>query len=174
MFVQQVDPILILKPAAFTLEMVSSASKVHDGSEVDEVCARLSEHYHVHRFNEFRTWRMGDVSNRSRLFIVGFCRERVGQEGARFRFPQPVYDSTCFPVALDVAIPDSQVPEQYIINDTPFMLPQSQPIPGRLHKIATSGKGMGHSSHPHSIYSWLSLFHTTTTHGGGGRMPMLS
>ena len=88
MFVQQVDPILTLKPAAFTLEMVSSASKVHDGSEVDEVCARLSEHYHVHRFNEFRTWRMGDVSNRSRLFIVGFCRERVGQEGARFQFPK--------------------------------------------------------------------------------------
>ena len=109
MFVKQVDPILAIQPTAFVLEMVSSAAQVHDGSEVDEVCSRLSKKYHVHKMDRLRTWTMGDVSNRSRMFIVGFHRERVGQEGERFRFPSPVYDSTRFPIAADLAIPDEEV-----------------------------------------------------------------
>ena len=174
MFTAQMDSILTIRPKAFVLEMVSSATRVHDGSEVDEVVSRLSEFYHVHKEDNFRVWTQGDVSNRSRMFIVGFDREHVGQEGARFQFPKPTFDDRRFPIALDVCIPDDDVPEAYIINDTPFMLKWKDPKPGLLHKLAKSGESMGLSSHPNSVYSWLSLFNTTTTYGGGGRFPMLS
>ena len=124
MFVKQVDPILTLRPKAFMLEMTSNAVNVNEGREVREVCSRLSEHYYVHKVDRVQTSKYMDVSNRSRLIIVGFDKVILGEYGKNFQFPNYITGDDYYPIALDVAIPDEQVPEKYLINDKPMLLPQ--------------------------------------------------
>jgi site-specific DNA-cytosine methylase len=167
MFVSQVDKIMEMMPRAVCIEMVANAMNVNEGKEVEIVIAALSERYHVHA-DVCRVADYGDCSNRTRLMIVCFHRD-IGDIGAEFEFPKPFYDEKHYYTAHDIAVEDSEVPEEYWIHDKPYMLDEEAPKPLQIHKIAQTADGMGHSSKPNAVQTFYGLFPTQTTHNGGGR-----
>ena len=133
--------------------------------------SKLEEYYVVYH-KIIKTWQYGDPTHRSRLFIVGFLRE-LGQIAESFRFPAPTHNEQSCPTMRAIAVPDDEVPSEYWRYDDPTRLPWIKPSPGKMHKIAQSGTGMGHSSNPNGIYSWDCLGNSQTIYNGGGRRPRL-
>ena len=178
-FVAQVDHILTLQPAAVRMEMSDGANDTNNGEEVDMVCSAMSDMYYVHLCRRLETWKYGDGTNRKRMFIVCFHKDRCGPDAAHFEFPSNVCMEGYYPIAADYAIPDEHVPEAYWVQEPEGevrWLPWRDPEIGQLHKIAyvVSPREMGPPERPYSIYSWLSLFNTQVTTNGGGRRPPLS
>ena len=121
-----------------------------------------------------------DCVLRERLFVVGF-HKRLGADkntvkgrGKFFAWPDPVYNPGEAPVYADIAVPDSEVPYEYIRSDSVPLCEYKEPEPGKLHLIGQIGdKGnMGYSLNPAPTYSFLSLPNGQTRHNGGGRRPM--
>ena len=178
-FIAQVEHILTLQPAAVRLEMSDGANDTNNGEEVDMVCTSLSTMYYVHRCKRLETWKYGDGTNRKRMFIVCFHREKCGPDAAHYEFPPTVCMEGYYPIAADYAVPDEHVPEAYWVHEPEGevrWLPWRDPVIGQLHKIAfvVSPNQMGPPQRPYAIYSWLSLFNTQVTTNGGGRRPPLS
>ena len=92
-------------------------------------------------------------TNRTRLFIAGIHR-KLGPDAHMFRFPK---GGRPIPTSRIVAEPDKDVPQKYKrYNPDLEYLPgfYKEAEPGKLHKLAQVAPGMGHSSHPHAVYSW--------------------
>ena len=177
-FVEQVVPLLIIQPHVIKLEMSDGANDTNDGEEVDMVCSALSTKYYVHLCRRMETWRHGDGTNRKRMFIIAFHRDKCGATAQRYEFPEPICTDSYYPIAADYAIPDEHVPPDYWIKE-PIgevqWLQWQDPMVGKLHKIAyVVDQDMGPPQRPHAIYSWLSLFNTQVTTNGGGRRPPLT
>ena len=172
-FVAQADKVLEADPTVCVMEMVPNALWLQDGSAVHELILALNGRYRL--FMELvKVAEHGDASARERLLIVGFHRKKVGVVATSFRFPRPTYDDMHYHTAINIAVPDEEVPDGYWRHDRPQLLPVTAPIPLTMHKIARSGPGMGYSELPSLVQGWGGLINTQTTHNGGGRRPALS
>ena len=87
-FVAQVDHILTLQPAAVRMEMSDGANDTNNGEEVDMVCSAMSDMYYVHLCRRLETWKYGDGTNRKRMFIVCFHKDKCGPDAAHYEFPK--------------------------------------------------------------------------------------
>ena len=144
-----------------------------EGADFKKLVSTLSQRYVVYDM-DVRTWRHGDVSNRTRLYIVAI-NKRHGDKAGHWQWPDYKYDRNYYPIAADVVVPDHEVGAEYILQGTPrSTYPWVEPIPGKMHKVADFGDGMGNSYAPHPVHSMLSLPHTQLTTNGGGRLTMLS
>ena len=171
MFVKQAEVIEQQRPWAFCLEISDYAEEVHDGREMKKVHTQLSRHYVVKQ-RKLAVWRYGDPSNRKRIFMVGVLRE-LGQAAYEFQFPRSDFDESNVPTARTIAVPDAEVKPRYWRQDAVEEYHAWSNQPGRLHKIASTGEGMGPSRLPHAIYAWDGLLNGQTTLNGGGRRPEL-
>ena len=144
------------------------------GSDVKELIAELSKDYVVYD-KDMDTWRYGDVTSRVRLYIVAI-HKRHGEKAHHYKFPEPRFTEDRYPVAADIAVPDSEVPERYWLHGEPVTTYQwREPAPGSLHHLGRYGeKGPGDREWPHNLYSWLALFNTQLTSNGGGRRTALN
>ena len=168
-FVAQTDKIKEIKPTAFMIEMVANALRVNDGADVETVLTSLQGEYHLHS-EVVAVAGHGDCSNRQRLFIVGFCKDRVGDMGTEFSFPTPQFHSGNSYTAADVAVPDEAVPNDYwLYEDIDPFTPTPTPKPLCIHKIAQCAPGMGPSWRPHAVQTHAGIYPCQTTHNGGGR-----
>ena len=178
MFVEQGSVILNLKPLSFCLEMTDNAIWIHKGHEVNQLINKLQSEYILH-YNLIQLWRHGDPTSRRRMFIVGFHKS-LGEHASQFTFPEPLFDEFHAPIAAHIAVPDSEVPDEYWIDQSidEHMLPRSSKSqkPGDLHLIAQVGqKGeFGSPECPCAVYSWYGLLNAQLTTNGGGRRPPLS
>ena len=43
----------------------------------------------------------------------------MGDRGAKYKFPKGKYNNRYHPIAADVAIPDDEVPREYILQQKP-------------------------------------------------------
>ena len=171
-FVAQASKILEVDPAVCVLEMVPNALWLNGGMAVTELVMQLRDRYLVY-IELMKVAEHGDASARERLIIVGFHRDKVGAAAKAFAFPKPMYNDMHYHTAINIAVPDADVPDGYWRHDKPRLLPVTQPTPLCMHKIARSGVGMGHSELPSLVQGWDGLLNTQTTHNGGGRRPSL-
>ena len=175
MFVQQVALILRIKAKTIRLEMSDYAIEVNDGREVRDVISQLSTIYNLYA-SIIHVWQHGDISNRSRLFIVGTLKadtEADYMSDIKFEFPEPTISAANAGTYRTIAVPDAEVPEQYWLKDQPRRVPWKPPEGGKMHIIARRGSGMGHSDKPNGVQSMDSLPNTQTTLNGGGTRPRL-
>ena len=171
MFTAQTAVINKIRPKAFRLEMAEHAINIHNGREVNKVVSDMKQHYVV-KTDIIPVWRHGDPTARRRIFIVGFRRD-LGPVAHTFKFPPYQFDEHNYPTFRSIAVPDDEVPAEYWRHDHPTRI-EWRPIKAGLpHKIAQSGKGMGHSDNPHPILSWDGLGNSQTKYNGGGRRPRL-
>ena len=167
-YVAQCDVILKLQSHSFVLEMVANVMEIDNGSAVGAIYDKLSPAYHIHA-KILRVASAGDPSNRTRLFVIGFLKNSVGDIGCQFDWPVPEFDSGHYYCARDVAVPDDQVPSEYWLDDSPTSFWNQDVHPLQIQVLASCGPGMGHSSKPHKFQGWEGIFPTQTTHNGGGR-----
>lgn len=170
-YVKQCDQILALSPVCFVLEMV--ANVINHGDVVNRVLQSLSVQYHCHA-RVLRCAEYGDPSNRERLFIVGFHRVDVGDIGANFEWPVPLFDEVNYHCARDVAVPDDQVPAQYWLHDFVPPVRDQTATPMQINVVGSLAPGMGFSERPHKAQGWDGIMPTQTTHNGGGRRVTLA
>ena len=85
MFSAQAEPILLLSPNSFCIEMVANCLKVNSGRALKSLVHQLEPQYVV-KHEVIRTVEHGDSSNRTRVFIVGL-HKRLGPAAHSFIFP---------------------------------------------------------------------------------------
>jgi hypothetical protein len=152
--------------------MVANVQNIDSAGAIQKLKAAL-EHNYVIKDKVIRTIDHGDSSNRERVFVVG-VHKRLGQDFAN-SFEWPRTDDKRHLEARRLAEPDEDVPEPYVRRHKSPIKVTHKPVKDmHMHKLAQLGKGMGHSSFPHSIYSWDGIWNTQTTHNGGGQRPMLA
>lgn len=107
LFLLQAQTIIKLRPKTFRLEMVPTALDVNDGYEVACVINGLSRYYNIDA-DVVRCWEHGDPTSRSRLIICGLCTDIFAD--LEFEWPAPICDTSWYPTARDIAVPDTEVP----------------------------------------------------------------
>ena len=85
MFSAQAEPILLLSPNSFCIEMVANCLKVNGGRAFKSLVDQLETQYII-KHEVIRTMEHGDSSNRTRVFIVGL-HKRLGDAAHSFVFP---------------------------------------------------------------------------------------
>ena len=171
MYTAQTQVIMQLQPSAIRLEISDNAIRVHGGREVTKVTDTLKQQYII-TADIIPVWRYGDCTSRQRLFIVGL-HKRLGPAAHTFKFPTPTHNAGTLIKFRDIAVPDEDVPTEYWRHDKPMRVPWRTPKATSTHKIAETGKTMGHSSLPNTILSWEALGNSQTTYNGGARRPRL-
>ena len=173
MYIRQAEIINLVEPTIAILEQTNNAIHVNEGKEVKALIEKLMGKYVVHH-KIVDTWRHGDPSNRKRLFIIAIHR-RIGTIATKFKFPAPKYNNQTYPIALDIAIPDDQVPMKYILKGEPTTkYGWIEPKAGAIHHIGSYGTGAGDSRFPHPLQSWYGLMNTQLTTNGGARRVLLT
>ena len=179
LFLLQIETILHLLPKICRLEMVPTALDVNNGYEVRKLVSELSKKYTVHA-DIIECWRYGDPTARTRLIIIGLRRDIF--EGVEWEWPDHMCDDSWYPTARDVAVDDSEVPDQYWISDD---CPREfstihDPVPGRVQQIGYAGtdsdwiqRKAGFSSRPFNIQGWDGCWATQMATNGGSRRPSL-
>ena len=156
--------------------MVPNALHVNGGAEVTLVKSTLSKHYHVHE-SVLECWRHGDPSVRQRLFIVALRRDLFSEED--WTWPEQVLDETCYPIARDIAVPDSDVHPRYRRSGSIITYKEPDPVqPGRIQHVGFAGdperpEGMGSCKNPPRVTSWDGGFPTQLSTNGGTCRPLL-
>lgn len=172
MYIQQAELIQQISPDVAIIEQTDGVMKVSGGEAVKALIHKLSEQYILHQA-VVPVWRYGDPSNRKRLVIVAI-HTRLGPEAHGFQFPAATYGTERHPIALDVAVPDEDVPTEYVLQGEPTELyPWTEPRPGQIHHIGSYGKGPGHCDRPNPLHSWWGLANTQLTSNGGARRVIL-
>jgi site-specific DNA-cytosine methylase len=171
MYTAQTESIMQSQPSAIRLEISDNAVRVHDGREVTQVVNTLKQHYII-KAEIIPVWHYGDCTSRRRFFIIGL-HKRLGPAAHTFRFPAPTHTAETLISFRDIAVPDDDVPAEYWRYDKPTRVPWRTPRATATHKIAETGKTMGHSSNPNTILSWEALGNSQTTYNGGARRPRL-
>jgi site-specific DNA-cytosine methylase len=178
LFIEQLEPILALRPKVIRLEMVPSVRTVNDGKELSIVRDALSVQYHVHE-KVVECWRYGDSSVRQRLFIVALRRDHFTETD--WNWPEPVFTRKAYPIARDIAVADDEVPPTYWRDESDSIISYKNPKPiepGRVQQIGFGGNPTkpnesGSSKNPNSILSWDGGLPTQLTTNGGSRRPTL-
>ena len=100
------------------------------------------------------------------MFIIAIHR-RIGTIATKFKFPAPKYNNQTYPIALDIAIPDDQVPTKYILKGEPTTkYGWIEPKAGAIHHIGSYDTGAGDSRFPQPLQSWYGLMNTQLTTNG--------
>ena len=143
------------------------------GADFNKLKVALCESYVVYD-DDIRCWRYGDVTNRTRLYIVA-VHKRHGDKAHEWKWPEYQFDASRFPIGADVCVPDCDVPPEYLLEGAPKEEFQwTEPRPGKIHKVGRYGdRGVGDCEAPFPLYSLLGLPHTQLTSNGGGRFVML-
>ena len=157
LYVKQAEIILQLSPDVAIIEQTDGVLNI-GGKAAHTLINELSTQYHVHH-STVPVWAYGDVSHRKRFIIVAI-NKRLGAAGRSYQFPAAIYNQQYCPTAADVAVPDKEVPDGYILDGEPTeIFTWQQPEPGRIHRIGQYGEGAGNCDRPHPLHSWLSLIH---------------
>ena len=157
------------------LEISDFEISVNNGQEVRDVISKLQPLYHIYA-DILDVWEYGDLSNRSRLIIVGTLKSETDSDDMddiNFEFPTPTFTAKEAGCHRMVAVADSEVPSSYWIRDDPQRVKWKPPNGGQMHVIARRGNGMGHSDLPNGVQSWEGLPNSQTIHNGGGTRPRL-
>ena len=143
------------------------------GKDLQDLLQVLSKAY-VTYDTDVRVWEHGDVSNRTRTYIVG-VHKRHGEKANHWVFPDTSFDESRYPIGADIATPDEEVPDEYILRGEPTeTYPWREPKPGWIHRVGNFGKpGIGDCEKPFPLQSWLSLPNTQLVSNGGARRTML-
>jgi site-specific DNA-cytosine methylase len=182
LYIDQAQVILGLDPEVFYLEQSPNVLAEQFAISFAKLKEQLETMYVLH-MKTIRVWQFGDPQNRERLFIVGIHRKH-GDKANHWKWPEPKYDKERYPIALDIAVPDEEVPKKYILKggtadglqllyDVNVRLNQRVEA-GTMDVIASWGYTMGHKSRPNKWQSWYGLLNTQLTSNGGGQRPMLS
>ena len=173
MFVKQVDEILEKRPWAFRLEVQINALNINGGAAVERVTTLLGQKYVIH-MRKIAMWRLGDASNRKRLFIVGFDK-KLEQAAHEYYWPKPSFTEHNAPIARLIAVPDEEIPATHWRYDQVAELDswENHDVKGAVQVIARTGQGMGPPGAPHVIAGWDALLNGPTALGGGARGPEL-
>jgi hypothetical protein len=178
LFIEQLAPILALRPKIVRLEMVPSALEVNEGAEVKLVKDTLGVDYHVYD-KVLDCWRYGDPSTRSRLFIVALRRDHF--TNVKWEWPDEIFDMDTYPIARDIAVPDDQVPPAYRRNGSiPYVFKcLREEEPGCILPVGFAGdplkpNDIGSPKNPNSIQSWDAGLAVQLASNGGSRRPSLS
>ena len=163
-------------PKVVCLEMVPSALDTNDGDEVRFVLAQLSHLGYTVHADVLKCWEHGDPTARKRLFIVGI-HECIASK-AEWVWPEPVFNTSRYPIARDIAVPDDKVPEYYRRHDRPNLHTDRSldPKPGRIQHIGYAGTdpdNAGYSNMPNNIQGWDGIAATQLGTNGGSRRVML-
>jgi len=164
-----------ISPCVAIIEMTDYALEEDKGREVNQLINQLSTEYVVHKA-VIPVWIYGDASNRNRLIIVAVHR-RLGAAAYNYEYPtsQAPYNQQYYHIAADVAVPDDQVPDEYILEGEPVEIYEwREPTPGKIHHLGNYGHGAGDCHNPHPLQSWWGLASTQLTSNGGSRRVMLS
>jgi hypothetical protein len=177
LFIEQIAPILALRPKVIRLEMVPSALETNDGAEVKLVEDTLGVDYKIYT-KTLDCWRHGDPSTRSRLFIIGLRRDHFS--GVEWSWPENIFGTDAYPIARDIAVPDDEVPLTYQRRESiPYVFKQlRQEEPGRILPIGFAGdplkpNDIGPSKNPNSVQSWDAGLAVQLASNGGSRRPSL-
>ena len=177
LFLLQLKIIEHLKPKIVRLEMVPTALDVNEGYEVKMVLETLSSTYHVNP-DILTCWKYGDPTARQRIIIVGLRRDLYKTN--MWEWPDPICDESFYPIARDIAVPDSEVPPNYWRHDTPLTYDNIKvPAPGLLMHIGYAGdpnqpNEAGFSDKPNNIQGWDGNLSTQMATNGGSRRPACS
>ena len=144
LFIEQLQPILHLRPKVVRLEMGPSAQSVNDGAEVNLIKQVLGQHYTVHD-KVLECWQYGDCTVRQRLFIVAL-RKDVFPDG-EFTWPKVIYSGPTqgtepghYPIARDIAVEDSDVHPRYWRSDKVMSFVRIRAEePGRILPVGRAG-----------------------------------
>lgn len=170
-YTEQVFIILSIKPLAVELEMADNATEVNDGKEVKFILSTLEPYYFLYT-QKLMVYSYGDGSYRRRLIIIGFLRV-LGKAASEFSFPVAEFNTSLGHTARDIAMPDELIPTSYWREDNTARVPYVEPEFGKIHYLATAGKGMGDSEYPNKVTSWDGIMPTHTTWNGNNRRPRL-
>ena len=129
LYPEQARLILKISPDAAIIEQTDNATNINNGREVKQLISDLQQDYIVHHAT-VPVWLYGDPSNRQRFIIVAL-HKRLGAAAHNYQFPTPTFNSSHYPVAADVAVPDAAVPNKYILQGEPQeMYHWREPNPG--------------------------------------------
>ena len=182
LYLLQLDQIKHIRPYVVRLEQVPSALDIeHNGIAgwaVKYVIDSLSEHYKVYA-KVVSCWKHGDPSARKRLVIIGMLKSHF--KNIEWEWPDEIFSSDIYPIARDVAVPDSDVPVEYMRDDPPSVTYKNPKIPkaGSMQRLAYHGnpnlpETAGSSSKPNSTQGWDGAWSTQMSTNGGSRRPLLS
>ena len=161
----QQTALILYKSKENRLEMSDYAIEVNNGREVRDVISQLSTIYHLYAAI-IPVWQHGDISNRSRLFIISTLKadtEADYMSNIKFKIPEPTISTADASTYRMIAVLDADVPEEYWLKDQPPRVPWKPPEGGKMHIIARRGYGMGHSDKPNGVQlmeslCWYSVF----------------
>ena len=125
MFVQQAALILHMKANTIQLEMSDYAFEVNNGCQVQDIISQLSTVYHLYAVI-IPVWQHGDISNRSRLFIIGTLKadtEADYMSDIKFKFPEPTISAADAGIYRMIDVPDAEVPEEYWLRMNHHVFP---------------------------------------------------
>ena len=180
LYIDQGELITKWQPEMFYLEQSPNVKADKFRGSFSRLVEDLEELYVIHQ-KEIRCWEYGDPQNRTRLFIVG-VHKKHGDKAKQWKWPTPKYNAERYPIAMDIAVEDTEVPPEYWReekedlqwkNNTQQRLQTRVPA-GEMDVLASWGPGMGNKSHPNKIQSWWGLLNTQLTSNGGGQRPPLS
>jgi site-specific DNA-cytosine methylase len=141
--------------------------------EVKLLTDDLSTDYIIHQI-KIPVWIHGDPSNRNRFIIIAW-HKRLGDAAHEYQFPAATFNTQHYHTAADIAVPDDQVPPEYILHGEPTEIYKwTEPTPGKIHHLGNYGEGIGHCHNPHPLHSWWGLANTQLTSNGGARRVMLN
>lgn len=170
-YIKQGEIIKQISPEVAIIEQTDGV--VEHTEELRMLFDSLSTDYVIHH-STIPVWIHGDASNRKRFVIVAINR-RLGSAAHNYRFPAASYNTQHYHTAADIAIPDNQVPSEYILHGEPTELyAWTQPRPGHIHHLGNYGQGAGHCHNPHPLQSWWGLANTQLTSNGGARRVLLN
>ena len=164
-----------ISPDIAVIEQTANARNINGGEDLQSLVTELEKDYVVH-IDVIRVWHYGDVSNRTRLFLVCVHR-RHGLKASQFKFPLHKFDTSRYPTAADIAQPDFDVPSQYLLRGEPKHYEEASnymPKPGTMHSVARFGHGAGNRERPNAVQSHFGLPATQLTSNGCSRRTMLS
>ena len=160
------------------LEQTNNVRKVDNGdgagSDFNKLKTILSQAYICHD-KDVRVFEQGDVSNRTRTYIVGI-HKRHGDKARHWKWPEPRFNEARHPIAADIATPDAGLHERFKRHGTPrAMRPWKEPKFDWVHTIGDFGTpGVGDCDNPWPLQSWFALPNTQLTSNGGARRTMLN
>ena len=130
--------------------------------------------------NVVACWEHGDPTARKRLIIIATRDDVFKANNIAWEWPDPVCDESWYSTARDVAIPDKEVPIEYLRYDRPYTYPNpKQPAAGRIQHIGYAGdpskpRSAGWSDKPNDVHGWDGAWATQMGTNGGSRRPLLS
>ena len=173
LYVKQAEIIKAINPDVAIIEQTNGILQPRHRGAIEELLKALGEQYYTHK-EEIAVWKHGDASHRKRFYVVAF-NKRTMPNGKQFEFPEGKYNERWYHIARDIAQPDQEVPQEYILTgeEPKEIYKQVTTAPGCIEQIGKYGEEAGNSEWPHPLHGWGGLMSTQLTSNGGSRRVML-